>query len=71
MTQTYPNSPVRGAIIGMGGFAQSHHQRFLELEKNGEAKLIATCDPKPNTFKDKMAEWNFEKRKVQFSTTTA
>lgn len=68
MTQTYPRSPVRGAVIGMGGFAQNHHQRFLELEKSGEARLVASCDPKPEAFKEKMEEWNFKARKVQIFT---
>lgn len=65
MTQTYPRPPVRGAVIGMGGFAQNHHQRFLELEKTGEAKLVSSCDPKPDSFREKMEEWNFKGRKVQ------
>jgi predicted dehydrogenase len=41
------STPIRLAIIGMGGFARSHHQAVYELERQGVCKLIATCDPQP------------------------
>ena len=31
--------PVRIAIIGMGGFAGSHHNAVARLEERGKAKL--------------------------------
>jgi len=42
------STPIRVAIIGMGGFARSHHHAVHELEGQGVCKLIATCDPQPD-----------------------
>ncbi len=42
--------PVRVAIIGMGGFAQSHHHAVAQLEKEGLCQLVAACDPKAEAF---------------------
>ncbi len=56
------------AIIGMGGFAGTHHQTMLRLEASGASKLIATCDPKPEIFADKIQALGFEKRGIKFFT---
>lgn len=32
------------AIIGTGGFAATHHKALINLEKQGQAKLVSTCD---------------------------
>lgn len=42
--------PIRIAIIGLGGFAGSHHTAVARLEERGHAKLICTCDPRADTF---------------------
>jgi predicted dehydrogenase len=42
--------PIRIGIIGLGGFAGSHHQAVARLEEAGHAKLICTCDPNPSAF---------------------
>ena len=41
---THP-SPMKVAIIGIGGFARNHHETILELEQQGAVRLLATCDP--------------------------
>jgi predicted dehydrogenase len=57
--------PVRIAIIGMGGFAGSHHNTVARLEERGKAKLIATCDPKAGSFAKERETWKFTARGVQ------
>src|SRR5690348_217966 len=57
--------PLRTAIIGMGGFAGSHHEAIRGLEKEGECRLIATCDPKLEAFQDAMQRWEVTARGVQ------
>ena len=47
--------PLRVAIIGMGGFAGSHHDVVERLEASGEYRLIATCDPAMDRFAGRMA----------------
>jgi predicted dehydrogenase len=56
---------LRVGIIGLGGFAQSHHKTILKLEQQGLCKLLCTCDPAPDAFQDKMTEWEFEGRGVK------
>lgn len=58
-------NPVSMAIIGMGGFAGAHHNAVLKLEADGEAKLLATCDPTPAAFLAQRSEWKFEERGVR------
>ena len=43
--------PIRIGIVGMGGFAGSHHNAVARLEERNQAKLICTCDPKAATNK--------------------
>ncbi len=38
-------NPIRIGIVGMGGFAGSHHHAIARLEDRGHAKLVCTCDP--------------------------
>lgn len=57
--------PARIAIIGMGGFAGSHHNAIARLEERGKAKLICTCDPKANAFVKERETWRFAARGVQ------
>ena len=57
--------PIRIAIIGMGGFAGSHHHTVLRLEERGHARLICTCDPQPAAFANEQQAWHFGPRGVQ------
>jgi predicted dehydrogenase len=58
-------APVRIAIIGMGGFAGSHHRAILQLEELGHARLICTCDPQAAAFAIEQREWRLSARHVQ------
>lgn len=40
------NPPLPVAIAGLGGFAAVHHRCLLQLEQAGDARLVATCDPR-------------------------
>jgi predicted dehydrogenase len=55
----------RIAIIGMGGFARHHHSAALEMERLGEIKLVAACDPQPENFAASQIEWEFENRGIK------
>lgn len=57
--------PVRIGIIGMGGFAGSHHNAVARLEERGHAKLICTCDPNPDGFLRERDDWRFAARGVR------
>ncbi len=58
------NSPIRIGIIGMGGFAGSHHNAVAKLEERGHARLICTCDPQAATFAAAQQTWRFPERGV-------
>jgi predicted dehydrogenase len=58
-------APIRIGIIGMGGFAGSHHNAVAKLEEQGHAKLIATCDPRADSFAIEQQTWRFAERGVQ------
>ncbi len=58
-------TPIRVGIVGMGGFAGSHHHTILRLEERGHAKLVCTCDPQPNAFAGEQQNWRFTARGVQ------
>lgn len=67
--RTYPlrkNGPLRVGIIGMGGFAGTHHGAMLRLEEEGVSRLVCTCDPDPEKFKGRMEELRFAERGVRF-----
>ena len=56
--------PIRIGIIGMGGYAGSHHQAALKLEERGHARLICTCDPRPDAYASEQQTWRFPARGV-------
>lgn len=57
--------PIRIAIIGMGGFAGSHHNAIARLEDRGQARLVATCDPRASQFAAEQADWRLATRGVR------
>lgn len=57
--------PLRIGIIGLGGFAASHHQAIARLEERGHARLICTCDPVPERYAGEQASLRFQSRGVQ------
>ena len=57
--------PIRIGIIGMGGFAGSHHSAIAKLEERGQAKLICTCDPNLQAFSAEQHVWRLAARGVQ------
>ncbi len=60
--------PVRIAIIGMGGFAGSHHHAIARLEERGHARLVCACDPSAPLFANEQQSWRFAARGVQVFT---
>jgi predicted dehydrogenase len=56
--------PLRIGIIGMGGFAGSHHNAIARLEERGQAKLVCTCDPQAANFGAEQQSWRFAARGV-------
>lgn len=61
-------SPLRVAIIGLGGFAQAHHRAILNLEKSDDFRLIASCDPGLARFAPQIGEFRFAERGVRLFT---
>jgi predicted dehydrogenase len=61
-------SPIRIGIVGMGGFAGSHHNAVAQLEERGKAKLICTCDPQSGNFAAEQQGWKFAARGVRVFT---
>lgn len=57
--------PIRVAIIGMGGFAGSHHNTVARLEERGQARLVCTCDPRAANFSAEQQTWRFAARGVK------
>lgn len=64
-SSTTITSPLRVAIVGLGGFAASHHRALLQLEATGLCRVVGTCDPAPDNFQDSRAEWNFATRGIK------
>ena len=60
--------PIRIGIIGMGGFAGSHHHTISRIDERGHARLICTCDPHPERFAGEQQSWRFATRGVQVFT---
>ena len=56
--------PIRIGIIGLGGFAGSHHNAVARLEERGHAKLVCTCDPRVELFVNEREKLNFVARGV-------
>lgn len=53
------------AIIGLGGFAGTHHLAISELEAQGECRVVCTCDPFPENFSENIDTWAFAARGVK------
>jgi predicted dehydrogenase len=60
--------PMRVAIIGMGGFAGTHHDVVAALEASGEYRLIAACDPAMDKFAERQQTLRFAERGVRLFT---
>lgn len=60
--------PLKVAIAGLGGYANAHHQVFQHLEKNGETRLIATCDPALPKLGDACQRLDFAARGISTYT---
>jgi predicted dehydrogenase len=58
------NKPLRIGIIGMGGFAGSHHTAVAKLEEKGHSRLICTCDPMAASFEALKDSLRFKERGV-------
>ena len=58
-------APVRIGIVGMGGFAGSHHHAIARLEDRGQAKLVCTCDPRAASFAHEQQAWRLLARRVR------
>lgn len=56
---------LRVAVFGLGGFAGAHHDAVRRLEADGELRLVATCDPAPDAFRERCAALEFRRRKVR------
>jgi predicted dehydrogenase len=57
--------PVRIGIIGMGGFAGSHHTTVARLEERGVLRLVCACDPQAASFAEEQKAWRFAERGVR------
>lgn len=60
--------PLRIGIIGLGGFAGSHHHAVARLEERGHLRLVCTCDPRADQFAGERQAWRFPARGVQVFT---
>src|SRR5262245_51931939 len=58
-------SPIRLAIIGMGGFAGDHHRVARALEAEGACRVVCTCDPQREKFAAETERWEFSRRVVR------
>lgn len=56
--------PLRIAIIGVSGFAATHHETIQQLEKAGICTLICTCDPNITAFLQSKDNFDLEGRGV-------
>ncbi len=59
-------TPIRVGIIGLGGYANTHHEAVLRLEAVNEARLICTCDPSLSPFSEDKLSLDFSRRGVKF-----
>lgn len=57
--------PIRIGIIGMGGFAGSHHHAIMRLEERAQARLVCTCDPDLERFAGEQQSWRLAARGVK------
>jgi predicted dehydrogenase len=56
---------ITTAIAGIGGFAEAHHRAFYSFEREGVAKVLATCDPALEDLRSLTGELMFESRGVR------
>jgi len=56
--------PLRIGIIGMGGFAGSHHNTVARLEERGLVRLVCSCDPRLAEFAADRQAWRLAQRGV-------
>jgi predicted dehydrogenase len=61
-------APIRIGIVGMGGFAGSHHHTVARLEERSHARLVCTCDPLADAFVGEQQSWRFASRGVRVFT---
>ncbi|HWA87675.1 MAG TPA: Gfo/Idh/MocA family oxidoreductase [Opitutus sp.] len=57
--------PIRIGVIGLGGFAGSHHSAIERLEARHEARLVCTCDPRATELIAHNDQWSFARRGVR------
>jgi len=57
--------PLRIGIVGMGGFAGSHHNTVARLEERGIVRLVCACDPRLAAFAAEQQAWRFGPRGVR------
>jgi predicted dehydrogenase len=57
--------PLRIGIIGMGGFAGSHHNTVARLEERGLVRLVCACDPRLAAFAAEQQAWRLGPRGVR------
>lgn len=62
------NDVIRVGVIGMGGFAGTHHDVIHQLEAQGECRLVCTCDPAMDSFADRRQTLDFGTRGVRLFT---
>lgn len=58
-------APLRVGIIGMGGFAGSHHNTIARLEDRGIVRLVCACDPRQEAFAAEQESWRLIQRRVR------
>lgn len=58
-------TPLRIGIIGLGGYAGSHHDTLLTLEAANQARLVCTCDPQADAFASQQEARGFARRGVK------
>lgn len=56
---------LKVGVIGLGGFARTHHRAVKILEEQGVCRLVCGCDPFPESFAQQMEELEFDKRGVK------
>ncbi|CAM3159244.1 Gfo/Idh/MocA family protein [Rariglobus hedericola] len=57
--------PIRIGIIGLGGYAGAHHNSVVQLEAQGHARLVCTCDPQAEAFAAQQESYEFARRGVK------
>lgn len=56
--------PLQTAVVGIGGFATSHHRHLNELEQIGAVRVVATCDPRADDLLSLQANLHFRERGI-------